>query len=296
MTISSSVPDNHQAVQPRETTCYNSKYLAEYYDIYIGTWNDIQLYDKVLNNTIASQPAEAVTVLDIGTGTGRIIHALAASPKRAPVHFLGLDIEPRMLERAQQLSDRSTIRQNNIDWILGSADDLEALPVFQRGPFVDMLIFGCGGICHLHRPGQGERCFQQIAKVLKPKTGRAYISVARILSDGGEAELLALQPPFGANAVPSKEFPGIIYRETWPRHEVVDKMCYTTRHIVVSQVLTDGSERVVEHNLEAREARIWTEADMRTMAKAAGLQVVDIIAQRNEEALDERIYVLAIDA
>ncbi|PYH85267.1 S-adenosyl-L-methionine-dependent methyltransferase [Aspergillus uvarum CBS 121591] len=291
MTISLS-PDEPK-LQPQGSTCYSSKYLADYYDLHIEDWNDAGLYGDKLD-TMISQVSPPVTVFDIGTGSGRVIHSLLAAKPRANVRFLGLDIEPHMLERARQLTDPSVADQ--IDWLLGSADNLESLPVFQNGPpFVDMITFACGSICHLHQPGQGERFFQQIAKVLKPGTGRAYVSVLNMLTDGGEAQAQALRPPFGNDPVASKVLPGILYRETWPRHELIDKVWHTARHIVAFRLLPGGEEQVVEYNVSEREARVWTEADLRAAAKIAGLQLVEKIVQENETGLPETIFVWGVD-
>ncbi|OJJ67661.1 hypothetical protein ASPBRDRAFT_47703 [Aspergillus brasiliensis CBS 101740] len=302
MTIPNDTPADEQAVHPRQATCYNSKYLAEYYDLWIGTWNDVQLYSRLLAEMLARRNSsdDPVRVLDVGTGSGRIIHGLATAQQQGKkggtsqpaVHFLGLDNEQHMLDRAHSLTHPAHVDQ--ITWVLGSAEDLVSLPALQSpggpGGIIDMIVFACGSICHLHEPAQGHRFFEQMAKVLKPTTGRAYISVLEALTDGGEPLARAMEPSEPI-LTPSKEFPGIMYRETWPLHKLVGNVWHTHRHIVVSQKSSDGPETIVEDNLDVRKVKVWTEADMRAYATAAGLQVVQILHHHNDSTHKELIFV-----
>ncbi|PYH97879.1 hypothetical protein BO71DRAFT_426607 [Aspergillus ellipticus CBS 707.79] len=272
MTIRSTSPDARQ-----ENSSYHSPYLAEYYDIYIRDRNDVPIYSRVLSE-LASRD-EPVTVLDIGTGTGRIIHALAAQCPSTNVRFLGLDNVAAMLDRAP--------------------DDLESLSLWKdtkAQPLVDLAIFAFGSVTYMHEPDQDERFFEQIAKILRPNTGRAYISVLKVLSDGGEAMAQSAQPLASA-VCPSKSFPDIIYRETWPSHNLVGNVWHTTRRIVVSQVMADGQEKVSSglfSHLNIRKARIWTAADVRMTAAKTGLRLLDII-EDTDESPDEKIFVLGVD-
>lgn len=301
MTVPNNTPTNNQSAHTRQSTCYNSKYLAEYYDLWIGNWDDVQLYSRLLTDMVSrNTSANPVKVLDVGTGSGRIIHGLASAQhqkqgtKRHPaVHFLGLDNEQHMLDRAHLLTDPAHVDQ--MTWVLGSAEEMGSLPALQHsdgsGGLIDMIVFACGSICHLYEADQGSRFFEQIAKVLKPATGRAYISVLKALTDGGEPLARAMEPSEPV-VTPSKEFPGIFYRETWPAHELIGKVWHTTRHIVVSERLADGQEVVVEDNLDSRKVGVWTEADVRARAAAAGLKVVDILDHQNDSTHGERIFVL----
>ncbi|GKZ25555.1 hypothetical protein AbraIFM66951_001327 [Aspergillus brasiliensis] len=308
MTIPNDNPTGDQAAHPRQATCYNSKYLAEYYDLWIGTWNDVELYSRVLAEMVARNSSDdPVRVLDVGTGSGRITHGLATAQQQQQqqqqeqggklqpaVHFLGLDNEQHMLDRARSLTDPAHVDQ--ITWVLGSAEDLVSLPALQNpaggpGGIIDMIVFACGSICHFHEPAQGHRFFEQIAKVLKPTTGRAYISVLEALTDGGEQLGRALEPSEPI-LMPSKEFPGIMYRETWPMHKLIGNVWHTNRHIVVSQKSSDGQETIVEDNMDLRKIKVWTEADMRAYATAAGLEVVQILHHQNDSTHKELIFVL----
>ncbi|OJZ81657.1 hypothetical protein ASPFODRAFT_65054 [Aspergillus luchuensis CBS 106.47] len=279
MTVPNDNPTDNQSAHPRQSTCYNSKYLAEYYDLWIGNWDDVQLYSRLLAEMVSrNTSANPVRVLDVGTGSGRIIHGLASAQhqkqgtKRQPaVHFLGLDNEQHMLDRAHILTDPAHVDQ--MTWVLGSAEELGSLPALQHsdgsGGLIDMIVFACGSICHLYKADQGSRFFEQIAKPL-----------ARAME------------PSEPIVTPSKEFPGIFYRETWPAHELIGKVWHTTRHIVVSERLADGQEVVVEDNLDSRKVGVWTEADVRARAAAAGLRVVDILDHQNDSTHGERIFVL----
>lgn len=300
MTVPNDNPTGDQAAHPRQSTCYNSKYLAEYYDLWIGTWDDIQLYSRLLSEMVArSSSNNPVRVLDVGTGSGRVIHGLASAQQqqgtksRPEVHFLGLDNEQHMLDRARLLTNPAHVDQ--MTWVLGSAEELGSLPALQHsdgsGGLIDMIVFACGSICHLYEADQGTRFFEQIAKVLKPTTGRAYISVLKALTDGGEPLARAMEPSEPI-VTSSKEFPGIVYRETWPAHQLIGKVWHTTRHIVVLERSADGQEIIAEDNLDIRKVGVWTEADVRARAAAAGLEVVDILDHQNDSTHGERIFVL----
>ncbi|GKZ38571.1 hypothetical protein AbraIFM66950_010854 [Aspergillus brasiliensis] len=298
MTISNNNPTDDQAAHPRQATCYNSKYLAEYYDLWIGTWSDVQLYSRLLAEMVArnSSDDDPVRVLDVGTGSGRIIHGLATAQQqeqgaksRSAVHFLGVDNEQHMLDP----------HVDQITWVLGSAEELGSLPALQKNPvggpggIIDMIVFACGSIMHFHESAQGHRFFEQIAKVLKPTSGRAYISVLEALTDGGE-ELARATQPSEPIVTPSKEFPGIFYRETWPMHKLIGNVWHTHRHIVVAQKSPDGQETIVENNMDLRKGKVWTEAEMRAYAIAAGLQVVQILHHQNDSTHKELIFVLGL--
>ncbi|KAI2895247.1 hypothetical protein CBS63078_4262 [Aspergillus niger] len=300
MTVPNDNPTGDQAAHPRQSTCYNSKYLAEYYDLWIGTWDDVRLYSSLLAEMVArSSSNNPVRVLDVGTGSGRVIHGLASAQEqqgtkgRPEVHFLGLDNEQHMLDRARLLTDPAHVDQ--MTWVLGSAEELGSLPALQHsdgsGGLIDMIVFACGSICHLYEADQSTRFFEQIAKVLKPTTGRAYISVLKALTDGGEPLARAMEPSEPI-VTSSKEFPGIVYRETWPAHQLIGKVWHTTRHIVVLERSADGQEIIVEDNLDIRKVGVWTEADVRARAAVAGLEVVDILDHQNDSTHGERIFVL----
>ncbi|PYH87688.1 S-adenosyl-L-methionine-dependent methyltransferase [Aspergillus ellipticus CBS 707.79] len=299
MTIPNTTPAPSAAIQPQtHDEFYSTAYLAEYYDVWIGSWTDTELYSSVLNETVSRTPAtDPIIVLDIGAGTGRITHALAANlpkpTKTSNVHFLGVDNAPHMLERARTLTDPSHAAQ--ISWILGSACDLTSLPSFRdEGLRVDMAVFACGSICHMYKPGQAEQVFRQVASVLRPETGRAYISVLKMgLAETGLAGQMETAQPEGL--VRSKAFGDIVYREEWVRQEIVDCVWHNTRHITVVREMGDGTETVVEDNYAVCRLRIFGEDELRRAATTAGLRVVEVLDRRND-AHDELVFVFEVDS
>ncbi|GKZ39253.1 hypothetical protein AbraIFM66950_012176 [Aspergillus brasiliensis] len=276
----------------RESTCYNSDYLAEYYDIWTGKRNDTAYNADSLLRMIPSAkgPSSPLLVLDVGTGTGRLIQAMARHAAATPgvslanVEFIGLDIEPHMLARADAVNTTLASETGcaGITWLLGSALEMSSLPIFQPLPpsmlrrTVDLLTIGFGSISHFYLPGQPEQFLREVARLLTPGAGQAQISVVnKLLVDPEQGLDKEITDPLPPSEHASVEFPGVVYRETVTENGVEGNVWRVVRHIEVWQ----GSETLLERNIDTAMFRVWTETELRGMISAAGLQLVQVVPQ-----------------
>lgn len=74
---------------------------------------------ETLATALALTPTD--TVLDLGCGTGQLTLPLAAHIGRV----VGVDPEPDMLHQARSAARAATV--TNVDWVLGSADELDRI-------------------------------------------------------------------------------------------------------------------------------------------------------------------------
>ncbi|RAL08878.1 class I SAM-dependent methyltransferase [Aspergillus homomorphus CBS 101889] len=278
-------------VATRQSTCYNSPYLAEYYDSWIWDRGDLQYFSRILQEQLAKSSLPAHTpfcILDVGTGTGRVLRHLSTTLPQGlskPINLVGLEIEPHMLDRARRLqSEIKSQPEVVISWVQGSAFELSAAPPFSSSSAtsskVDILLFPFGSLAHFTEPGQAERFFTEVAKVLRPGTGRAYIPLLhKLLIDDGDITELAEQALYPAATVTSKEYPGVTYYEKPLRHGVEGNQVHHTRFI---EVVKDGD--VVERNVDDLVLKLWKTKEVCALAMQAGLVKVE------QEAVDDEIF------
>jgi ubiquinone/menaquinone biosynthesis C-methylase UbiE len=106
------VPLNEESIVGIETVaCYD-----EYSGIYLTPEYRYFLW-KLLHRDI-----QGGLVLDIGTGSGRLVVALAKSKDRK-FKVIGLDISPDMLQRARENTRKARI-ENKVEFVLATADSL----------------------------------------------------------------------------------------------------------------------------------------------------------------------------
>ncbi|TGO19432.1 hypothetical protein BTUL_0004g00680 [Botrytis tulipae] len=266
----------------RESTCYDSTYLAEYYDIWTGTRNDTSYNSNALVQMVSKAPSSHILVLDACTGTGRLIQAITSYAKNqsdvslANVEFIGLDNEPHMIARAEKINSKLPVQSGcrGITWLLGSALEMSSIPVFQRKK-VDLLTIGFGSISHFYQPGQPEKFLKEVAHILTPGTGIAHISiVSKLIADpelGLDKDITDPLPPSEHSSV---EFPGVVYRE-----KVVENGVQGNTWRVVRDIEVWKDETLIEKNLDTALFRVWTEKELRELVSGAGLRVLEIIPQ-----------------
>ncbi len=115
------------------------------------------------NPTVAAEPVEGETVLDLGSGAG--VDCFLAAGKVGPEgHVIGVDMTPEMVEKA-----RNNAREGgygNVEFLLGA---IEELPLPDES--VDLIISNC--VINLS-PDKG-RVFGEAHRVLK-RGGRLVVS------------------------------------------------------------------------------------------------------------------------
>ncbi|PYI19085.1 hypothetical protein BO99DRAFT_334054 [Aspergillus violaceofuscus CBS 115571] len=291
----------------RESTCYNSAYLAEYYDIWTGKRNDTAYNADSLIRMITSskRPSSPLLVLDVGTGTGRLIQAMARHAAATPgvslanVEFIGLDIEPHMLARAGAINATLAVETGcaRITWLQGSALEMSALPIFHpQDPAtrrtVDLLTIGFGSISHFCLPGQPEQFLGEVARLLTPGTGLAQISVVnKLLVDPERGLDKEITDPLPPSEHASVEFPGVVYRETVTENGVEGNVWRVVRHIEVWQ----GRETLLERNLDTAVFRtLATAAPDHELVKALWCRILDL--EPDDVEADSNFFALGGDS
>lgn len=135
------------------------RYTADKYDEYTST--QIGMFDDMLAASVIEEmrgrPAGSV-LLDVGTGTARLLVVLAARPELAHVRLVGSDVFDDMVERARVtvadagLSDRIELRQ----------DDVHAMRL--PDDYADVIL----SRSTIHHWTDPVRAFREIYRVLTP--------------------------------------------------------------------------------------------------------------------------------
>ncbi|KAJ5575867.1 hypothetical protein N7535_002793 [Penicillium sp. DV-2018c] len=267
---------------------FGSPYLVDYYDLLhpnSDSVDDTPFYWRVyqeLRSPLVSAPRDPFIIMDLGTGTGRVIRAIAsyAALSGDEMHncrILGVDDSPHMLEKARQNDD--PFFKEHVFWYLGSALDLEKV-VSQSGfGKVDLLIFSLGSISYLTESDQLQMFMGQLSKVLRPNTGRAYLSIydGFILQDKEDA----LHQPEGVTETKTPTFPNIIYRRSNFRSELMDKVRDVKFDLAVVEV-TDQGEKLLEINNIVMKLRQWDHDELVSIAAGTGARLVESVRRKNE--------------
>lgn len=261
---------------------YSSPYLVDYYDIVApssDSVDDASFYWDVyqeLQSLRSPTPNDPFIVMDVGTGTGRVIHGFATKAVELNAEFintkfLGVDNAQHMLDKAPYITRE--FMQEHVQWVLGSALNLEDVMKETEHQYVDLLIFSIGSISHLSEPGQPETFLNQVSKVLRPDTGRAYVSIY----DGSllkKKENVAFHQPEGVAEIESKMYPLITYRESNHGGTLEGNVKYVKFDLeVLSRV--DGEENILERNQVSMKMRQWGEDEIVHLAAGTGVSFVE---------------------
>ncbi|GAB1198313.1 hypothetical protein APSETT444_007629 [Aspergillus pseudonomiae] len=270
----------------------DSAYLAEYYDLQVkadvATLNaqgDAKVYLSALKRQMESyypldHHGEHLVVLDVGTGTGRVLANLATDAVRdniplSNVEFIGVDKEPSMIHRALAVQrETPKLLETHINQ-------------------VDLLLSASGGVSLLFRAGELVRFFAQAAALLRPRSGRFYLSVKKDLLSTKSTTKPMNENTTDTGSCERHEFPselheGIIYRQLPIESPVLDGIIKRTLYQLQVIKRTDaGREEIVEESHIECVQRIWKESELLECFKEAGLECVGII-----HASHETYYVL----
>ncbi|KAJ5721207.1 uncharacterized protein N7483_009141 [Penicillium malachiteum] len=274
----------------RDSTFYDSPYLAEHYDIFCEKYlteelKDVPVYWEQLQKIQSSAPEQPFVVLDVGTGTGRILHGLAASAGEegydlSSAEFIGLEPSQDMLDRAAKSSQMAHV--GHVAWEQGTALDLVSVPSLNGcTKKVSMLMWAVGSISHLHEPEQPTQFLNQVAKVLMAGTGRVIISISHHLAPK-DLKDAAIAPWKNPPRLASRTFPDIVYQTTQLETKTIGHVQHDTREVLVIRTLPEGTEQVVEKNLVQFKGRLWKENELVDTAKNAGLELADTISAERE--------------
>ncbi|KAK2802470.1 hypothetical protein FQN51_004533 [Onygenales sp. PD_10] len=281
----------------RKSSLYDSKYLAEYYDLWAEKNSSIldmkdgsRIYTSILKQALPARspepsPEDPFVILDIGTGTGRVLVNISNDAERDGIslsntELIGVDNAPAMLERAKRAQSQtpSMASVGNIVWALGEAATVASLPALKNyAGRVDLVIFAAGSISHLTGPDEPLHFFQQLALLLRPGSGRAYTPIVntgitkRSITEEpkGEKRLVDLA---AVQILPSKMFPNVIYKKGGvdeSKEEGAIKTRYHNFH-VLRQEGSEAEENVIAEYRVEFVVRLWQEPELLEWFNEAG--------------------------
>lgn len=266
---------------------YSSSYLVDYYDLVTTTSQSVDdgsFYWKTYQDSKALRsctPDDPFVLMDVGTGTGRVLHSLARSAAEANTDFLnteilGVDNAAHMLERAEKITTAPL--KEHVTWIDGSALDLEGVMCDRAHPNIDLLIFSFGSISHLSEPGQPEIFLSQVSKVLRPGTGRAYVSIydGSLLHKRGD---IKTHQPKGATEIQSKLFAHVLYRESNHRGDLEGNIKYVKFDL---EAVDKAGQIILENNEISMKMRQWEEDELVPLSSKTGLDFIESIRGAHE--------------
>ncbi|KAJ5710630.1 hypothetical protein N7488_004786 [Penicillium malachiteum] len=279
-----------------ETPYYNSAYLADAYESRYcadGRIYDLHLYFNIFSSLLLSHQKtssnEPFVVLDIGTGTGRVLLGLIERARDtgldlSDVQLIGMDNSQHMLDVAMKNHRSTTSPPPN--WCLGDALALRDLPMLRNpNARAHLVIFAYGGISHLTSDADADKFLAGVSDILH-STGRAIVSLAEMfVLAPGDAEALKNAPPEEPTETPGLKFADVVYRESVIKFEVQGNFCIRTRKLQSVQRVPGGGEIVLEEKIDTTQYLLWTELRYAEWVQGAGLTLVDTKMIPNERLL-----------
>ncbi|KAJ5751965.1 hypothetical protein N7520_008882 [Penicillium odoratum] len=273
--------------QDRPNDVYSSPYLVDYYNIVAPnsqSVDDASFYWKVYQDLKALRsptPDEPFVLMDVGTGTGRVLHDLERNAVEANADFsntevLGVDNAQLMLDKAKKITTGPL--KEHVSWINGSALDLEAIMRDRVHSKIDLLVFSIGSISHLSEDGQPETFLNQVSKVLRPVTGRAYVSIY----DGSlldKKKDIAFHQPEVVKEIQSKTFPHIVYRVSNHRGDLEGNFKYIKFDM---EAVNNEDQTILEKNYISMKMRQWEEDELVSLSSKTGATFVESIRGAHE--------------
>ncbi|KAJ5980895.1 hypothetical protein N7481_008193 [Penicillium waksmanii] len=266
---------------------YSSPYLVDYYDLVAPnsrSVDDSSFYWDVYQKLFALRsptPEDPFVVMDVGTGTGRVLHGLESNAIKSECEFInteliGVDNAQHMLDKAEIIT--TGILKGVVSWVHGSALNLTEVMDPRKHQKVDLLIFSIGSISHLSEPGQPETFLNQAFKVLRPGTGRAYVSIydGSLLNPN---EKIAFHQPQGVSEIQSVVFPSIVYRESDHRGELKGNVKFVKFEL---EVVNSDNQSVLETNHISMKMRQWMEDELVLLSSKTDAFFVESIRGAHE--------------
>lgn len=259
--------------------------------------SDANVYFSALKKGLqVHHRGEPYTILDVGTGTGRVLinlsdDAVASGLDVSDVELIGVDKEQTMIDRAQavHLDTPSFTNFSHVSWAVGVATSLSRLPILSsKHGQIDLLLFAVGSISHLTGVDESQRFFAEAATLLRPGSGWAYIPIQSDLICRGPLSEWRLNEDTWAEVRDADEFvsqlyPGVVYRQ-FPIHSstVKEGVKYDKYNFQVVERV-GSEERVIENNAIEISLRIWEVDKLLQWAQEAGLECVEEFKSSHED-------------
>ncbi|GES60588.1 S-adenosyl-L-methionine-dependent methyltransferase [Aspergillus terreus] len=274
-------------VAEKHTDLFDSPYLSEHYDLLLDNYfktkvRDVPVYWDLFKQIESPNPV----LLDIGTGTGRILTGLMSEAASEKVDvsdwtFIGLDISQHMLDRAKKVTSIPP-GGPQVHWTRGSALELDRVPLLDGGKTkAALILFSAGAFSHLYEADQPEQFLTQIAKVIEPNRGRACVSIGNSFMPDKSGKDAALPQIDGPTQIVSKEFPDIIYENRILSNETQGSTLTENRVILVMKK-AGGQVNVIERNHISTVLRLWTKVEFTQLASRLGFQVLSCLEGSEE--------------
>jgi trans-aconitate methyltransferase len=146
-----SAGDNPYGIPGYDSATYGDSF-ADVYDNWYANLED----DDFIASIVASLPAQAVRILELGIGTGRLVRALRSLRPHVKDTIIGVDTSEAMLNIAREADLGDTTLMN--------ADFSQDLP---EGPF-DVIFVGYNTLFNLPSSDAIQNCLQLVAERLAP--------------------------------------------------------------------------------------------------------------------------------
>jgi SAM-dependent methyltransferase len=284
-------------MNPPQEQAYQSAAWAEFYDLMVehhfGSQPapDAELFSSTLEKVLPSfLYRDPVTILDIGSGTGRVIQDLLSSISRHEAGrgkdyvssvrggMIGRDYRFTALDNAQIMLDRAVTKistqkdgivEFEVDPVCASATQLSKhVPPSS----VHLALFAAGSVCHLTADGEVAKFLQELKKVLKEE-GRAVISILKefLISDEKQLEDGRIVDNSETLRLPSREEKGIIYVK------------YPTQNFWKGTIRTDSWQfdienedgAVLERHVMSMDVSMLSAREWEDLVRKSGLHVIE---------------------
>jgi ubiquinone/menaquinone biosynthesis C-methylase UbiE len=276
------------------TYAYSNPHYPEFYDLYIRSLfgsspsQDSVLFFKALSSiqrTKAGSPGQLVKVIDIGTGTGRVIKDLLSRLQDEDIYggrveMVGVDHSSSMLERAKrtmQVQLEAGVGMGEVRWIQAPATSfLAQVPELENE--VDVLIFAAGGISHLTADGEVLEFLQQAKRALRKSDGSvAVVSILHEFIPDHEGNGFDTERDEEDEArVLSEEHSGLVYAKSPTRMSWVGDVRTDRFAVKGVRVGEAGEEKVWEQEM-VWSLRMFDEKAWERYLRSAGLVIGGVL-------------------
>lgn len=280
---------------------YADPHWAEFYDLWIATifdtankpHEDIAILWSQLSAQLAipkgKNSGKKFKVIDVGTGTGRVVKSLIKCAVDEGIglgglHILGVDHGAAMVERAEKTygklaKDEGYERSGvTVLWQTCSATQLiEKNPAFEGE--TDLIIFAAGGLGHLTAEREVDTFLEEVAKLL----GSHGVMIISILNEtiamgGKNAPMREEDAPDSQESmtIRSEENEGLVYRKSgaWQRWDKRGLIRTDGFRIAMLEENRDRNEMKVAKTKDVEwSLRIFEEATWERRVREKGLMI-----------------------